>query len=39
MIKTPADLAHHVLLEFETVRNGRPWNDGTLGCAREESAT
>jgi len=27
MIETPADLAHHVLLEFETVRNGRPWYD------------
>jgi DNA-binding transcriptional LysR family regulator len=27
MIGAAADLAHHVLLEFETVRNGRPWYD------------
>jgi DNA-binding transcriptional LysR family regulator len=26
-LRTPADLAHHVLLELELVRNGRPWYD------------
>lgn len=31
-IRTPADLASHVLLDFETVRNGRPWYDWALWC-------
>ena len=29
-IRTPADLANHVLLDLETVRNGRPWYDWPL---------
>lgn len=29
-IRTPADLARHVFLDFETVRNGRPWYDWQL---------
>lgn len=29
-IRTTADLAQHVLLDFETVRNGRPWYDWQL---------
>jgi LysR family transcriptional regulator, glycine cleavage system transcriptional activator len=29
-IRSVADLANHVLLEFETVRNGRPWYDWQL---------
>ena len=29
-IRTPADLANHVLLDLETVRNGRPWHDWPL---------
>jgi len=26
-LRTPADLAHHVLLDLETAANGRPWYD------------
>lgn len=29
-IRSVADLANHVLLEFETIRNGRPWYDWQL---------
>ena len=29
-IVVPADLARHVFLDFETVRNGRPWYDWQL---------
>jgi LysR family glycine cleavage system transcriptional activator len=29
-IRTPADLANHVLLDLDTVRNGRPWHDWPL---------
>jgi LysR family transcriptional regulator, glycine cleavage system transcriptional activator len=29
-IETPADLAGHVLLDFETLRSGRPWYDWQL---------
>lgn len=29
-IRAPADLAGHVLLDFETVRSGRPWFDWQL---------
>ena len=29
-IRTAADLANHVLLDLETVRNGRPWHDWPL---------
>ena len=29
-IKIPADLAKHVLLDFETLRSGRPWYDWQL---------
>jgi DNA-binding transcriptional LysR family regulator len=26
-LRTPADLAHHVRLDFETIRDGRPWSE------------
>jgi len=26
-LRTPADLAHHVLLDFERIAFGRPWHD------------
>lgn len=26
-LKIPADLAHHVRLDFETIRDGRPWSE------------
>ncbi len=26
-LRNPADLAHHVRLDFETVRDGRPWSE------------
>lgn len=26
-IRTPADLSRHVLLDLDTIRNGRPWGD------------
>lgn len=29
-INAPGDLAQHVLLDFETIRNGRPWYDWQL---------
>jgi LysR family glycine cleavage system transcriptional activator len=26
-LRSPADLAHHVRLDFETIRDGRPWSE------------
>ena len=26
-LRTPGDLAHHVRLDFETIRDGRPWSE------------
>ena len=37
-IKIPADLAKHVLLDFETLRSGRPWYDWQLWLHAKKSA-